>query len=194
MRAVTCGLLLLGLAAGTLSAQESAATNKNHREGFWIALGSGPGSVGLQCDVCSNDRTSGFSGDLKLGGTISRSFLIGGEVNAWFHPTSDNTQRMAFTSIVGVWYPSATGAFYLKVGLGGMTFRADDGTNVLKATAPSGSFGLGYDFRVTNSMSLTLWLNSLASSPVDVDFNGIKISTDNVTLNLVQAGIGLTWH
>lgn len=194
MRSLTCMVLAAGLAAGPLSAQDSTATNPNLRQGFWIGFGLGGGSIGVECDICSNDRTGGFSGNLKLGGTLSQSFLLGGETNGWLHSETGLDEQMAFASIVGVWYPSKTGPFYLKIGLGGMSYVADDGANELKATAPSGSFGLGYDFRVTSNMSVTLWLNSLASSPVDLEFNGVKISTDNITLNLVQIGAGLTWH
>lgn len=181
------------LAAPPLVAQ-SAAPHVNQHKGFWIGFGLGGGSVGAECDYCGNDRTSGLSGNLKLGGTLSQSFLLGFESNGWVHSESGVDELLGFGSFIGVWYPSKTAGFYLKLGLGGMNYSADDGVDKLTATAPSGSFGLGYDLRATDNMSVTFYLNSMASSSVDVHFNGITVNDVGVSVNLVQIGVGLTWH
>lgn len=83
---------------------------------------------------------------------------------------------------------------FLKLGLGGMSYTAEDATDELTATAGSASLGAGYDIRVGTNLSVTLWLNSLGSAPVDFELNGVPVQTDDFSLNLVQIGVGVTWH
>ena len=58
-----------------------------------------------------------------------RHFLLGVELNAWVNPENDVDESIAFGSVVLLWYPSATGALYLKFGVGGMAYSADDGVD-----------------------------------------------------------------
>jgi hypothetical protein len=187
----TCSLgLFLVLAAGPLAAQRP-----NTREGFWIGLGAGFGSVGTTCPNCSTDRTSGSAGYLRLGGTLSPVFQLGGESDGWFHSASGVNETLGFASFIANIYPSRTGAFFLKVGIGGMSYRADDGSGlVLTATAPSGTLGAGYDVRVARNFSLTPFINGLATSAVSFKVGGVTVTTDNFKVNLVQIGLGVTWH
>jgi hypothetical protein len=197
MRVLKAVLALTILTAGGLSAQTKydPSTNPNPRRGFWIGFGLGAGSAGVDCQSCTSDRTTGFSGYLRLGGTLSRHLLLGGETNGWVHSESGVDQSIGYGSVVLLWYPSATGAFYLKFGVGGMAYSAKGGGSEITATAASGSFGLGYEFRVRPNMSVNLFLNSLASAPASFKFNGVSAPTGvDIKLNLVQLGVGLTWH
>lgn len=198
MRGLTLALSLTVLCAGALAAQKKPdpAATPNPRQGFWIGFGLGAGSAGADCTNCDNSRTTGFSGYLRLGGTLSRHLLLGGETNGWVHSESGGDESMGFGNVVLLWYPSATGAFYLKFGLGGMSYTANIPViGKITATAPSGSFGLGYEFRVRRNMSLNLFLNSLATSAAKFKINGTSAPTgDDIKLNLVQLGLGLTWH
>jgi hypothetical protein len=197
MQVLKLVLALTVLTAGALSAQKQPdpSANPNPRQGFWIGVGLGAGSAGVDCTSCDNTRKTGFSGNLRLGGTLSRHLLLGGETNGWVFSESSVDYSMGFGSLVLLWYPSATGAFYLKVGVGGMSYTAKGGGAELTATAASGSFGLGYEFRVRRNMSLNLYLNSLASAPASFKFNGVSAPTgEDIKLNLVQFGLGLTWH
>jgi hypothetical protein len=184
------------LAIAMCSAQALAAQGyPNTREGFWIGFGVGAGSIGADCASCSKDRVAGFSGYFRLGGTVSQHILLGGETNGWVRNESGVAESMGFASGVLYWYPSRTGALYLKVGLGGMSYEAGVGASRITATAGAGSIGVGYEFRVRRNMSLALFLNSLASAPVTFRVNGIIApSNQDFRLNLVQLGVGLTWH
>jgi hypothetical protein len=184
------------LAAGLLlaTAPLAAQARPNTREGFWIGFGLGIGSTGAECQNCGNDRVSGASGYLRLGGTVSPNVLLGGESTAWAHTDGLVEESLAFATFTALFYPSRTGAFYLKLGLGGMTYRADDGFDELTATAPAAQFGLGYEFRVSRNMSIVAFLNSLASSSVNIELNGQPAPSDDLQLSLVQLGAGLTWH
>ncbi len=191
MRSVVCCMTLL-LLAGSLKAQ----SHPNTREGFWIGFGLGGGSIGADCHDCSTDRTSGASGHLQMGGTVSRHIQLGGELNGWGKRENGIDESMGFGSFVMLWYPSATGAFFFKFGIGGMTYTAqDDFGNDLTAKAPSGSFGLGYDIRVARNFSITPFFNALASSAVEVRINGHTVPTgEDISGNLVQVGFGVKWH
>jgi hypothetical protein len=194
MRIIAVGTTLLVLATTSLSAQKSEE-NRNPRQGFWIGFGLGEGSTGADCSSCDNSRTTGLSGYLRMGGTLSQSVLIGGETNGWTHSKNSVDEAMGFASAVLIWYPSRTGAFYLKFGLGVMRYTADDGVDKLEANAAAGSLGLGYEFRASRNMSVNVFLNSLASAPASFKFDGVSApSGEDIKLNLVQFGVGLTWH
>ena len=191
-------LLLLATLMAVGGAVEAQSHHRaNTRQGFWIGFGLGDGSAGLDCDQCETNRIDSWSGYLRMGGTISPSVLLGGETNGWFHHDSDTDidENIGFASFIVMWYPSRKGALYLKLGVGGMAYKADDGVDELTATAPSVSLGVGYEFRVGTNFSIAPYLNTLASSAVTVKINGTSVPTNgDITLSLVQLGLGLTWH
>jgi hypothetical protein len=190
---MTRGLVVLPLLlamAGPLIAQARPHT----RAGFWFGFGLGFGSAGVECTGCSNDRVSGYSGYLRLGGTVSPSVLLGGETNGWFHSADGVTESIGFASFVAVFYPSRESGFYLKVGLGGMNYMADDGTDEIKAVAPAVTLGAGYEFRIGRNMSIVPFLNSLASSDANFEVNGVDVAANDIQITLFQLGVGLTWH
>jgi hypothetical protein len=192
MRAVI--LIATLLACGTNSAQAQSIRRPHARQGFWIGFGLGGGSAELDCSSCSNHRFAGLSGYVRLGGTLSRSVLLGVESDGWVHSSGGVDEKIGFGSFVVLWYPSPTGALYLKFGLGGMTYR-DDGVDVLTATAPSATVGLGYEVRVGRNLSLVPSVNGLVSSETQPHFDGVPIASgDDFSLNLFQFGLGVTWH
>ena len=63
------------------------------------------------------------------------------------------------------------------------------------ALAAYGSFGLGYEFRVGHNTSINAFLNGLASTAAKLEFAEVsQPSSQHIKLNLVQAGVGVTWH
>ena len=190
MRAMILVATLLACASNAAQAQ----SKPNERKGFWVGFGLGGGSFGIECDICTDDRVNGGTGYVRLGGTLSRHLLLGVEVNAWVNPSDAVDESIGNGSVVLLWYPSATGALYLKFGLGGMTYSGDDGVDVLTATAPTFSIGLGYEFRVGRNISLVPYMNTFGSSEVDVEINGVSFGNVPLTLNVFELGLGLTWH
>jgi hypothetical protein len=184
----------MALTATAAAAQSTAPADRNQRQGFWIGLGLGAGSAGVDCGSCSTDRSTALSGHLRLGGTLSQSLLLGFESNAWVDSDQGVDQTLGFGSAVLIWYPGRTGAFFLKVGVGAMSYNASSSLGDLTATAPAGSLGLGYDFHVGRNMSVTPFFNSLATSEVAFKFNGSGSGTSDLTVNLIQFGVGVTWH
>ncbi|HUL04372.1 MAG TPA: hypothetical protein VLV16_14215 [Gemmatimonadales bacterium] len=187
-------LLLLVVVPGGVAAGQGHK-RANTRQGFWIGFGLGDGSAGLNCHSCSTDRVSAWSGYLRMGGTVSPSVLLGGETNGWLHSDSGVDESIGYASFVVLWYPSRQGALYLKFGVGGMSYRANDGTDELTATAPSVSLGIGYEFRTGRNFSVVPYFNALSSSSVSLRFNGSAVSTnEDISISLVQLGVGVNWH
>jgi hypothetical protein len=182
-----------------LQAQETGWSNK--RQGFWIGFGVGEGSARIDCTYfCGSGRADGASGYLRMGSTLSPHVLVGGEINVWT-PSGDITSRViGLASLVVLWYPSRTGALYLKFGFGRMRYRSyaqvADATSLM-ADAPGAMFGIGYEVRVRSRVSLVPWIDVLASSRVRLDYNlgfiGPPPAPPDVRINLVQAGLGVTW-
>jgi hypothetical protein len=171
------------------------AQRQNTREGFWIGFGLGSGSVGVDCPTCADDRVTNVSGYLRLGGTVSRKVLLGFESTGWTNSEVAFDESLGFGSFIMSWYPSATGAFYLKVGVGGLSYVAEDDTDELTATAPAGSFGVGYEIRIGRNLSLAPVFNILASGAAKFKFNGVTApSGQDISINMVQLGLGLHWH
>jgi hypothetical protein len=178
-----------------LASSPTDAQRPNTREGFWIGFGLGGGSVGVDCPTCSEDRTTNTSGYFKLGGTVSPRVLMGFESNGWTNSEVAFDESLGFASFIVAWYPSATGAFFLKGGVGAMAYVAEDGVDELTATAAAGSIGLGIDIRIGRNLSLTPYMNIFSSSPAKFRFNDIPAPAgQDITANLVQIGLGLTWH
>ena len=99
MLAVVTTVLCLLLVASNAHAQR-----QQRHEGFWIGFGIGGGanlSRGL------DDETSGGGAAyLRLGGTLSQKFLLGGEILAWGRQDEMSSASKEFRS----W---AVGAFWL---------------------------------------------------------------------------------
>lgn len=153
------------------------------------------GSAGADCAVCGNDRETGGAGYLRLGGTLSQSWLLGFEASAWAKSEAGLDQSIGAGHFIVQWYPSRSGALYLKLGLGGMSYITNDGTDEYTATGGSGLFGIGYEIRLGRNMSVTPFLNSMASGNTEIEQNGTVVGTNaDFKINMVQLGLGLTWH
>ena len=176
MRTCAPRLILMGatilLAAGHLGAQEFEA---HPRAGLWGSFGIGAAPLG--CFECGDNLTWGYSGSLKLGGTISRSVLVGGAINSW--RKSDVT--WGITSLLVQVYPSATSGFWLNTGAGLSTSFSDALANV----EYSAGFvvGAGYDARLGAGAgwSLTPFLNGM-------------VATERGTPYAIQFGLAITGH
>jgi hypothetical protein len=193
MRTVILIAALLACGGNFVEAQSGRRTNA--RQGLWVGFGLGQGSSGLSCTSCADDRFGGLSGYFRVGATLSRSVLLGIESNGWLHSDGGVDERIGFASAVLMWYPAPTGALYVKVGLGGMSYRADDGFDELTATAPSASLGVGYEFRMGHRASLVPYVNYLMTSSVRMRFDGEPVPLgEDVRFNLFQFGLGVTFH
>jgi hypothetical protein len=199
-------ILIATLLACGRFAQAQATRRPNARHGMWIGVGVGGGSVPTNCSypICASDRLGGPSGYIGLGGTLSPHVRLGGETNVWLRGNGFGTDAIEFVLLVGQWYPSRTGASYLKVGLGAMHLNSSNGgvadVTSYKANAPSATLGVEYELSAHSRVSLVPWINIFATSSVALDYHLGFIYLDpptsppSISINLVEAGLGLTWH
>jgi hypothetical protein len=192
---VVLGVLSLSLAAANGAvAQKKTDGAPSRRQGFWFGLGAAAGSAGMECTGCGSDRKSGGSGYVRLGGTLSPHWLLGAEIDGWARSESGTDMALANVAFTASWYPSRTGGFFLKFGLGALAYQEDDGTDKTEVAGGSAIIGIGFDIPIGRRSSLTPFLNSIASSKSTVKFNGTEMTGFEANPNLVQVGLALSWH
>jgi len=173
MRTIAALLMLAGTAIPA-----AGQANPQTREGFWISFGFGVGS--LSCEGC-DERESGTSVYLRMGGTLSQRLLIGGEANLWTKTADDATLTVGNVGPVLYFYPNPSGGFFLKGGIGMATIDLDLGSFSGAETGVGVTVGVGYDARVGRGFALTPYFDILSSS------------FDGGSLNSIAFGLGFTW-
>ena len=93
MRAVTRFLAALGVLL-IVTMPALSAQHPQTRQGFWIGFGLGGGSAKVSCTGCTTGRETGFTGFLKMGGTLSPKVLLGGESSGWAKKSSGVTTEL----------------------------------------------------------------------------------------------------
>ncbi len=167
------------MVVGVFFALTVNSADAQSREGFWIGFGLGAGSY---TEDSLSGRETGGVGYLKFGGTISERFLLGVESNAWVKEVAGVDWSHSNFSAVAYFYPSATGSFFLKLGLGFATEELSIGGTSISENAGGGVFGIGYDRLVGGNWSITPFLNSNVGS------------FDSGNTSVIELGVGVTWH
>jgi outer membrane protein with beta-barrel domain len=193
MRTWKQGWLTLGMLLGlstTLVAQHPQV-----RKGFWIGFGPTYGSSGVSCDGCgSTNREDSFGFFLKLGGTLSKNVLLGGEVNSWYKEESSQSVTLGSVAAVVYVYPKATSGLFLKGGVGvSEMFASGGGLPDFDGTGWGLTAGLGYDIRVGKNISITPVANYWFGQPGNIKANGSTVIT-GWKQNVFEAGLGITFH
>lgn len=190
--------LVLGLTVAVAVAPLAAQNRPNTRDGLWLNVGVAGGSLGVGS---WSDRGTGISAQISAGTTYSSRVLLGVSSNVWFR--SEHGENLNITSLMGVVrvYPSESGAFLIG-GVGGARSQLGPGDIIVDDVAfqsvgagasqdvrydrsENGSaflLGIGNDLRVGENVSITPFLN------------GIFYRRHHQNANLVQVGVGLTWH
>jgi hypothetical protein len=187
--------------AATATAQRTSRmpveTGSSGHDGFTMSFGLGNGSAGVSCTGCATDRNNGLSGYLSMGSAMSRSLVLGGELNGWSKSKNGSDSRIGFLTGYAQWYPSTSNGFFLKPGLGFGSISVEDKTTVPSNKLTSSGFayqmGMGYDFRMSHNFSLTPYASYMATTSAKAKFNGTDAGYDLNTNNF-QLGVGLTWH
>lgn len=175
MRQSALALLMTALLVMPAEAQQRPQT----REGFWISFGLGYGSLG--CDDCGDERESGTSAYLRMGGTLTQRLLIGGEINGWSKTEGDATLTVGNFGPVILFYPNPDGGLFLKGGVGMANASLDFGAGEFDETGVGVTIGIGFDARVGRNFALTPYFDLLAGN---FDFGDT---------NQFSFGLGFTW-
>jgi len=164
------------LTSAALEAQDKPQT----RQGFWISVGVGGGSLG--CENCGDNRETGGTAQIALGGTLSPRFQLGASSNAWAKEVNGTDITMSSLTAIAKFYPWVARGFYLSGGLGVGRIAFKEGSVTLSEDGTSAILGIGYDIRVGKNFSITPFLN------------GVGASFDGNQSDFNQVGIGFTWH
>jgi len=190
IRGVLAGAALPALLAGSLAAQEPRTG-----DALWFGLGLGPGVARVQCDICRADRGTAVTGEVRLGGRLSRKVLIGADVILWAGGSQSGVRESMWgLGAVGYFFPRPGGSWYWKTGFGLLSWHSVDGHDELSAGAPGLVLGTGWEFRVARRYTLAPYA-TLFIAPVggDIKFNGSTIQK-NAGLLLGHFGVSFTRH
>jgi hypothetical protein len=180
---ITASLCLPPLA----SAQSAAPGN------FWVSGGVGGGWARVSCAICQGERELGATGYARVGMNVRDGILIGAEGNAWTRDLEENGREwVGGIGAVGYLYPRPAGSLFVKVGIGYLTYRADNEEDDQITMGSLGvQLGAGYEFRIGTSLHITNYMNLLASSFGKLRSGDTEV-VDDVSVTLLQIGVGLT--
>lgn len=194
MRNIALLTLLIATPLISVAAQERAADGPAPtREGFYLGLGIGSGSILYWEDFVSVENNEGVAGHLALGGTLNPHWLLGGETDLWLGSRDDIDTKYGALLGTATFYPSRSGDLFLKGGLGVATYREKDDSNTLTSTGPSWIVGVGWDHPLSDKTGFVIAVNYVGGSNWRVDYNGAP-TTAHLGIGLVQAEFGVIWH
>jgi hypothetical protein len=195
---MTCAMLLTAVPVSAQGFGSAAAS----RHGFWYGGGLGQGYTDLWCGICGGERENGgISGYARAGGTLTRSFLVGAELNLWRRSTGDLSEHTEVLTATGYWYPKPEHGWFVKFGLGLSNYRANDGDDHLAARIFAGAAGTGYEMRVNPVLSIVPYLSLVATpngnlnreNTSDGGFSSERVASD-LKVFQIQFGVGITRH
>ena len=96
-------VLLLVFVVSPLAAQE--------KQGLFVGIGLGWGSLDITCEGCEVDRESGFSGNFRIGGAVSDRVLIGAESEGWYKSIEGASISFGTLTASAYVYPASKGLY-----------------------------------------------------------------------------------
>ena len=161
----------LGLFGALLPATAGAAPQT--RDGFFMGLGLGAGSMGLSADGESSDRLSGSSGSFRLGYAINPKFALGVESGNWFKSEGGELLDVGTFTAAASFFPAE--GLVLRGGFGvGVIGGADEGISGEVGTGMS--VGAAYEFRATKTLAIGPQLDYGRVHLEFVDFDYVNLA------------------
>ncbi len=180
--------------ACSCAASAARAQYPQRRDGFWIGFGLGYGTSNVTCDICgSGPRQDGITGFVKLGGAPSRNLLIGGAINGWSHSDGSVTETMTNLTASVYLYPDANSGLFVTGGLGFSNYHVNSAPS-FDGTGWGLTGGVGYDIRVGRDVSLTPVVHYMYGGVGDVNQAGFGAVRTQWKQNVVDFGLGVTFH
>lgn len=155
-----------------------AAQRPQIRQGFWIGLAGGTGNLMWDCDGCASRDHGGGTINIRLGGSPSQQFLLGGEINELLVDLGTSEIGAGYVAFTVYWYPRATGGLFLKGGPGvGTYYRHTSDTATARSASAAIQLGAGYDIRVGRKISISPMLTWWSSKKAYLKEEGAPIAT-----------------
>lgn len=193
--------LLLVATAVALFVTPVTAQQPNVRQGFWYGFGFGAGTSQLHCDICQDQSGTDLTASIRAGGVLSKSWLLGVELDGWTNSQDIATRRSWSASAVALWYPWPTRGAYAKGGLGFTGYSASDSTDAYSTTRPGILLGVGYEWRVGKKASINPYINYQYTLPGDLQLKQTENNTvttsivaNDASVSSLQFGVGLVIH
>jgi len=176
-------------------------TARSERHGFWINLGVGAGKDRYKfADESSypgwDEAITKPAFSLRLGGTVSPHFRLGGEITGWAdsHYDVDNdrvTEYIVGALLIGQLYPARNLGLFVKGGAG----FSRSGVDVVGPfdTHEDGfawSLGAGYEIKLSRSLFLTPTVDFLQHRSEQRDAAGVALPA--LQEQLLTVGVALT--
>jgi hypothetical protein len=194
-------LVLLGsLVLGSEALAQSTPVQPH--KGLWGGFGLG-GGVNLT-DTFGEGSLWGFSGYGRIGGTLNQRVLLGAESAGWFGSRGGVDFSRGNLSGVLLFYPSPSGGFFLKGGIGFAYIM----TSIYSSTTVGGVYyqnstsqskggfgataGVGYDLKIGRNIYLVPevgWYLQAVGSQSSLVFGDTP-----GTNNIIAFALGLVWH
>jgi hypothetical protein len=196
--------ILSTVLAAALAALAPPAVDAQERSGLWGGLGAGYGAAEASSDeIGAGDREGSGVGYLAIGWTLTDQVLLGGEAHIWSKTAhSDDfggnmTVNLYSALVTLMLYPSATGRFFVKGGLGASALDLEVKVLNTRLTADLGTgvgylVGAGYDIPA-GPISITPALSYWGGNIGDLEFQGETLFT-HWKQNVVAVTIGITFH
>jgi hypothetical protein len=157
--------------------------------GLALLGGAGVGWTRAACGFCQRQLRAGPVLYFQGTGRVRPNLAVGAEANAWVREDEVFILMGSLGLIAHLW-PRVDGPLYLKGGLSYVTYRAYDDEGDLVANSPGMQLGAGYTFRISDGITLTSFVNLLASR-----FGTLRSEDDVVAENFgvmsLQLGIGI---
>ena len=166
--------------------------------GFWISGGGDLGYAAVDCRVCNSDAVVGPAAALQVGGSPSRSALLGMEFSYWRSVADTTAQEYVLVMAVVRYYPSQNIPLFLSGGFGVGRY----GEERVSPTGPSWAlsangftlqFSGGYELKLSERVSFCPMVRFLAVRGHNAKVNQIGESRD-MEGNWLRLGAHFTWR
>jgi len=183
MKRVLLILLLAPLVVRPAAAQQARGS------GLSVGGGGGVGWTRPACDYCRRNLDPGPAAWLRITGDVRPGLAVGAEANIWAHDQDVFVLVGSLTAVAQI-HPTPGGPFFLRTGIGYLTYRAYADDDDLVANAPAIQFGLGYECRISDRLALNNAM-TLVASRFGTLRGDDRVVVDNMGTTSIQLSIGL---
>jgi hypothetical protein len=196
-RYVCCAFLAGALCVAHTSA--GAEPHEQNRTGFWLGVGGGYGSANASMDdAAGTGRGGGFTGHVRFGGKLGERTLLGCELRGVTSSETDTTVTVGDVSAAVYFYPAPHSGLFVKGGVGLSVTRIHitptDRDETARGTGPGLTMGVGYDYRIGRNVSLTPMATLYMGWPGNLKRKSGETALTGAKFNILDVGLGLTFH
>jgi len=162
--------------------------------GIFLGGVAGAGWTRVGCDYCRRDFEAGPTASVHVGTHVRPGLRMGAELSGWTHGDGEEDVRLVMGALTAVaWlHPRPGGPFFVKGGLGWVTYRVwgDGDDDDLASGGPGIQLGAGWEFRLSEALTVSNFLHVTASAFGKLR-SGETVVVDNLGVTSIQLGVGI---